>query len=123
MENEVIKKELETLSLGFFDWVTPNNAAVQLSQFIDEDNEYYSVTLLLWLKSSTNTGDVPITLETQVGNSCMYCAAYEGIQLALSIVGSVYTDIIVFDEDADIIEELNAQEVIDAFKDEEGKDE
>ena len=120
MENEeIIPVELETLTLGHYDYVTSNHSAVQLCSFVDEEsgNEIYNVTLLLWLKTSSNVGDVPIAMETQIYDECEYCAAYAGIKHALALAGSVYNSILVFDEEGDVIEELDVPDIMEQFED------
>lgn len=127
MENKEVEQIVvaETLSLSEFEWVDPNHAAVQLTQFVHDEDDIpfvYNVTLLLWLKSSKNKGDVPVMMSTNIYEECQYCAAYRGIQMALDIVGSVYTPITVFDDDGNEIDELDADEIVEEFGDEEISD-
>lgn len=98
-------KTPETISFKQFDWLTSKRGAIQLTLFNDE---VYSATLILWV----NEEEFPLILETNIlclDEECVILQAYEIIQ---NICDSVYTNICVFDEEGDEIEDLYLNDYI-----------
>jgi hypothetical protein len=116
----VTKKKSPTLKLTPFNWVTPKHGAIQINSFTYTDDEgdeclSYNGMLILWLES--DGVEVPIMLETQIYGDDIYEVSYEVFQVAMSIVGKVYKEVIVFDSEGDVEEEFSIDDVLEEYGD------
>lgn len=116
--SETPVKPVRTATVNEYNWMQPTRAAIQLSKSVEDGNEFYTVHIVLWSDINENK-EFPLFIATELGDECMRCAAKMGLQFAMSLTSHVALAIIVMDDDANLVEELNADEIAQHEDDEE----
>lgn len=107
-----------SITLAEYDWLQPTWAAVGLSKWTEDGEDYYTVHLLLWSDINGNE-EFPLLLETEIGDECKNCAARMGLEFAWCMTDSVNGAITIVDAEGNTVEELDADEIAGHGEDEE----
>lgn len=100
----------KTLKLKQFDFMSVSGVAIQLTQIEDEDDSIiYATHFVLWV-SSGETQDFPVMIETEIYQDNLDDAINNSIAVANSFSENIMDDIVVFDIEGEMIEEISLSE-------------
>ena len=79
------------------------------------DDEVYSATLIIWV----NKEEFPLFLETNINCLDEECVILQAYEMLTNLADDIFTTISVYDENGDLLEELDLNDYLDTESDEE----